>query len=26
VVLGEVLPARKLLELYSWLGGLWGIV
>jgi hypothetical protein len=25
-VLGEVLPARRLLELYSWLGGLWGVV
>jgi hypothetical protein len=26
VVLGEVLPARKLLELYSWIGRVWGVV
>jgi hypothetical protein len=26
VVLGEVLPGRKLAGLYSWLGGLWGVV
>jgi hypothetical protein len=26
VVLGEVLPRRKLAGLYSWLGGLWGVV
>ena len=25
VVLGEVLSARKLLELYSWIGALWGL-
>jgi hypothetical protein len=26
IVLGEVLPRKRLLGLYSWLGGLWGVV
>jgi hypothetical protein len=26
VVLGEVLPRKRLLGLYTWLGGLWGVV
>jgi hypothetical protein len=26
VVLGEILTRKRLLELYSWLGGLWGVV